>query len=327
MRNGPIERAASRARMIGLAGRSFRRRLPALLIVACVAVLCGLPIAGCGGGNRGPSIAEEVKRARAIQNPRDRAAALVRVAAKQRSAGDLPGSERTLLAAVTACEEIEQPADRADAMIFVAGELCRAGSIGKASSLLKQARQAADQVTEPLERVRLIAALAVLHGRELMKPEVATAHLAGAEKDCAAIENVEFRVQATMELAKAYHRVGAQADADRLTEQAMAAARSLEDARQKCAALATIAVALSQLEQPDAAQRVFQEAEAVADQVGNPHSRAYALMELARKHAANGGKSEAARLLDKAAAAADQVTDSSLRGPLVNRIQEERSRL
>lgn len=282
---------------------------------------------GCGGGeSKGPSLDAQVKQAMSNPAPEARVVALIRVAARQREAGDFAGAERSLGAAAEAAKTVEAPATRVETICSVIAAQDKAGSTSGAKDLLKAASRAVDEVTDPAQKAEAHGKMAVAYGVTLKDLDIAGIYLKNAEEEAAKVEKPAEKAMVWLQLAAAHSQLDDSDAATRLIEQGLQTAREIPDPRKRCDALAVAGATLSKLQRGDEAKAAFAEAQDEAAKIAEPINQSYAYLEIARQMAAAGMKSSAAEMLAKSRAAADKV-EASLRQDLLEAIDRASGQL
>ena len=296
-----------------------------------VAVVVGLlictAVAGCGGSKKrssGASLASQYRKALAEPDLTARVSQLLVVAEKQDKAGDLLGMQQSLNDAADAAKGIDDAKGKALALNRVAEAMGRAGQPTEARNLLREVSKAADQISEAEIKVTVLARMAYTYGKHLNSQDNADAYLKNCEELAAGIPRPEGQIDALLEIALTCHELAMADKAKGLSDQALKAARALEDARKRADAVANAAATLSKMNKADEAQVLFQEAEKLAGEIPDPMSRAYALLHLSDELKDVGRRTDAQKALQLAEAAADKVTDSSMRIPLLETIDRSR---
>ncbi len=294
-------------------------------------VILAVLITGCGGDDdgtqlQGPTLAEEIKRARETTDPKARAVALVKVSTRQRREGDPTGADNTIKTATAACNEIEDTAGRASVYCDIAAELARLDRKDDAASMMVQASKSARAVEDGLKRIEVVTRIASLFAHSLDRKESATNQLNDVTEVAANIDKVEDRVKALSMLANAYNVVGDTEKARTQVVEALTAAREIESVHGRVQQLAACAATLGRLKDEEQSQAAFTEAENLIAEIKEDFSQASAMVDLAIMRAEAGNANAAKTLFDKAYAMAEKVADPSIKGELKNRIERERTR-
>jgi tetratricopeptide (TPR) repeat protein len=294
---------------------------------ACLLSITLVSSYGCGGKDSGETtVREELAKAKNTSNPALRAKRLVAVASKQRDAGDASGAESSLKMALTSCDKIEDIDDRLKALNGVAEALAQTGDKTEAEAVLKQVKGEYPKIADGLSKVQIVTKMAEIYGRYLGKPRTAVRFLGDVASSAEAIPDAALRIEAMSGIAVAYHHFDATAEYEGQMQKTLDAARAVEDDRARTEGLLTVANGLSELKKDDQAKQLIAEADKLIDTIAEPHSRAYALVSLARAWDAAGEKASAKEAISRADDVADE-TDSSLRGPLKEKIAATRKEL
>ena len=106
----------------------------------CGCVLTVLLVAtGCGGGEaKGPSLDQQLTKAKAVADPAIRAKQLAPLGEKQLQAGDVINGDSTLKFAYESAMEVEDPSSKANALIAVGQSMGRAGKTTEAKKALRE---------------------------------------------------------------------------------------------------------------------------------------------------------------------------------------------
>lgn len=287
------------------------------------AVLFALSLAGCGGGKKpGLSLDAQFQKAQTIEESGARVTELLKVAAKQHTAADSLGCEKSLNTAAAAAETIEDAESRATSLNRVAAAMARLDHATEAKELLKKVRKAAEQIADGPAKVAAYSALAKTYSENLKDANSAKSYLSIGEEALPAIADPADRVAAQMEIAFAFHTLGDAAAAQERTTAALAAARELADQRKRADLIGLAACRLLKMDQADAAKPVLEEAQQAIDQIEDKLSHAYALVEFSDNLHDAGDTAAAKQTLDKAAA--EKITDASMRPSLDEQIQRSR---
>lgn len=282
---------------------------------------------GCGGGEaEGPSLDAQVKKAMSNPVPQSRAGELIRVAARQREAGDFAGSARSLDAAAEAAKLVESPATRVESLCLVVDAQDKAGSSTGAQDLLKAASRAVDEIAAPADKAAALSQMAAAYGNTLKDMDIAGIYLKNAEEEAAKIESPLDKALALLKLASAQSQLANSEAATRLIEQGLELARGIADPRQRCEALATAGETLSKMKLVEEGKAAFGEAQAEAAKITEPLNQSYAYLEIANRMVNVGLSNAATETLDKARVQADKV-EASLRRDLLDAIDRANSRL
>lgn len=298
------------------------RRLGWLLILVLVAAQFGC----AGEGKRGPSLTDQVAAANADTNPETRATKLLRVAARQREAGDVVGAEGSVAGAAEAAKNVEKPLNRVRAISNVVITAGSSLGVSSGKSLVKAASSAIDELSTPAEKAEGNAQLAAAYGVGLKDGERAKMYLKTAEEEAAKVEKIGEKAVALLSVASAYQQIDDTAEATRVKQSALELARSVEDPRQRCETLATAGATLHRMKLPEDSKAAFAEAQAEAEKITDPNNKAFAYLSIAQRLIASGQKKSASPLIDKAGQEADKV-EASLRSSVREAVDRERSRL
>jgi tetratricopeptide (TPR) repeat protein len=272
----------------------------------------------------GPSLEDQYRTAMTEPNLAARTSQLLTVADKQRKAGDLLGMEQSLNSAAEAAKRMDDAKDKALALNRVAEAFGRAGRLAESKSLLREVSKAADQINEDEAKVTVLAKMAYTYGKHLNNQDLATSYLKNGEEIADGIPRPEGKIDALLEVALTCHELAMADNAKGLTDKSLAAARGLEDVRKRADAVTNAAATLSKMNRVNDAQATFQEAEKLIGEIPDAMSRAYAWLHLSDQLKASGRRPDAQKALKQAEAAADKVTDSSMRGPLLETIDRSR---
>jgi len=217
-----------------------------------------------------------------IENAREHAMALVRVAGALARVGDPDRVRLIAVNAVDAAERIEDRWERARALVGVVDTLARAGMTDEALAVVER--------TEfPLERARALVGVAsalVGMGDADRARWVAEKAASTAER----IEKPRERARALGEVADALVGVG-------LTDKALAIVERIEDRWERAQALVGVASALIGVGDGDRARRVAEKAASTAEHIETPWKRALALLEVVDALARAGAIDEALKIV------------------------------
>ena len=250
-----------------------------------------------------------------IENAREHAMALVRVAGALARVGDPDRVRLIAVNAVDAAERIEDRWERARALVGVVDTLARAGMtdealaiveriedrweraralVGVADALVRagmtdEALAVVERTEFPLERARALVGVAsalVGMGDADRARWVAEKAASTAER----IEKPRERARALGEVADALVGVG-------LTDKALAIVERIEDRWERAQALVGVASALIGVGDGDRARRVAEKAASTAEHIETPWKRALALLEVVDALARAGAIDEALKIV------------------------------
>lgn len=266
-------------------------------------VAFALVLPGCGGSSdpagNGLSYRQQVARAQKEPLPDLRAKKLIRIAYGQAKAKDTLGAEETLRLAVEACGEIPDAAARAGAFSFAAEVLARIGNGSKARAAMADALAAAGAVEDTETKALTLARVGRAQGAMENLP-AAVESLKRAEDLVAQLEDLVGKTLVLDTLAMSYQRIGREAESDRVITTALELAKTIEDDRQRCQAIAAVAARLSTMKKNQPAEQAFDLALQTAGKIDNLQSRTYALADVAEKLSKSGDHARTHKLLDEA---------------------------
>lgn len=296
--------------------------------LACL-VLLALGIVGCGGETKqGPSLKDELEKARMERADDSRARKLVDVALKLKRAGDALTAQEAVRGAADAAKAIADADEKARALNYVARGQAQIGRIDEAKELLKDVEKILDEVKDAKLKVLVAARMAEIHGVDLEAPEVGKIYLKNALglADKLGAEQSDAQVECLLAIAQSYQKMQDEKQAESLTDRALGVARSLADARKKADAIAAVGGALNAMKQTEKAKPLFDEAATAAGEIAEPNNRSECLISMGDLLIRTGHKPLAGPLLDKAEQAAKK-SDPSFRSGLEERINRLRAQL
>ena len=298
-------------------------------VCALGAILCLLPMAGCGGGGgaEGPTLSEQYKQALTLVNPESRATQLVNVALKQETAGDAIGAETSVTAAFEACAEIEDPIGRAGAFNRVAAAQGKLYLPGEAKDSLREVRDLAAEIESSEQKAILYAAMAVTYGKHLRDDDNAERYMKKAQTAVEEMDDPTGKLNAMLSVARSCAELELTGRADAAVQSALELAKSQEDARARANAITSIATALAEMNQAAKATATFDEAVEAAGAIDDPLSKAHALTDIAGFMIDAGSKGKAQATLMAANATADKIEDASLKAEVREKINQRQGRL
>ena len=207
-----------------------------------------------------------------IENAREHAIALVKVAGALARVGNPYRVRLIALNAVDAAERIEDRWERARALVGVVDALVRAGMTDEALAV-------AERIEKPWDRVRALAGVVDALARAGMTDEA----LAVAER----IEDRWERARALVGVADALARAGDSDRARRVAEKAASTVERIENPRERAGALAGVVSALAQAGKTDEALKTI-------SVMNEPSSRSRAQSAVIKTLVRNGSTNDAA---------------------------------
>ncbi len=279
-----------------------------------VAVLFVSVLAGCGSGEKeGPNIKAELKKAMAITDPSARARNLVKVANKQREAGDAVGAKSTLNTAAAAAEEVSDAASKAGTLVQVGASLLKGGDLSAGKDVLKKAEKVAETIEDPAKKAPVLAELAVAYQKE--NADKANYLLTQARETATSITDSEQKGTALARLGDALVRADMKDEAKKVVADVADLARALEGKRKQADGLMDAALLAAKVD-PELSAALIAEAEQAADAETDAYSKGHAWLSIAKKFAAAGKKADARTRVDKAMDLSDKVKSQSEREEL-----------
>lgn len=291
------------------------RSLPIILLV--------LAVAGCGGSSSSTqdvSLDSQYRAALKITDATLQVTELLRVAGKQRAAGDVQGLDTSLATAANAASRISDAKGRAMALNRVALTMARMERPAKAKDMLKQVRKAADEIPDAESKIAALSTMCRTYGEFLGEKDIATGYLNICDETVATIEEPAGRILAQLDVAYVRHTIGDTQTATEKVDQILEASRNLEDKRKRADRLADAAAVLAKMTKAEEAKAVFKEAQQAASEIDDSLSQAYAYLHLSGKLSDCGEKAAARKVLAIAEQTADKVGDQSMKLPLMEKI-------
>lgn len=283
---------------------------------------------GCGSGNQssGPTLGEEIERARGMQDPKSRALALLKVSEKQRASGDAAGADGSMSAAAAACKDIEDPSGQAEVYCTIAEMFAKEKMKEKAEDILVEASKASRSEEDARKRVDAVIRMAKVYSDLLDSKSVAIGQLNDVRATADTIENLEGRVTAITKIADALLQSGSSEGAKKQLDHALEEARAIEDIHGRVTVLGMIAATLVRMKADAQADEVFAEAESLISDIKEDEGRGHALVDLALQRKSAGQTDAAKKLLEKAKAMAGEITDVQLRAGFESRVDKEQAK-
>ena len=286
-----------------------------------------------------------VKATESIEELDDRVEVLHEIASVQREAGNVEAAQALLDRAIEAAESIEDPNDRAPALRNIASEQRRAGNVEAAQALLDRAIEAANANGDWYDRAADLASVANVQAdmgdREVARATIQEAQTAVSSRD-AYNEALTFTAVGSAQIAAgdtegarrslarasqaassiAYSGIRAQrlsaivsaaVEAGELTE-ATRFARLIDDAADRTAALAKVALAQAEVGSLDDARITLDSIREPAVRMDDPVERAHVLADIAAALAAAGDADDARITLEAAIEPAPLIENPVTRG-------------
>ncbi len=293
-------------------------------------ILLAVAIAGCSGGEEPgkPNLTQQYQQTLNVSDARSRAIRLIQIAYAQDKGGDVQGAQDSLSAAAAAARAIENKAEKAETLASVAYADGTIGWIVEASKLVKELRSSIAEVENKEVAAATTAKMAVVYGKHLNNAAAADSYIKQAEALAGEVESPEGRAAALLAVAGRYHELDQTDEGRRVAAAAWELARTVEDLRARADALAEVGARLHRLGRQDQALAAFDEAVTAADSIAENYlSQSYALLNIVAKLAAAGQKQQALVVLDKSEKASEKIQDQGLKGPLMTKLHQQRSRL
>ncbi|NQU26520.1 MAG: hypothetical protein HQ567_34995 [Candidatus Nealsonbacteria bacterium] len=296
----------------------FRCLLAVSLIVTLLAVLPGC---GSSSSSDGPSFSQQVADAGKEPVADVRAKALMRIARRQAEAGDDFGAEETLTLADEACKEIEDAVTRSKVTSILAGEWVRLGSNSEGKDAARRALAAAAEIEDGQLKANALARAA--------RAQVATKDTDGAVATLKQAEELAGQLQQSKDKVSVFTSVATgyaamdngQVEADRVIAVALELAATIEDARDRCEAVASVASHQDAMQQRDAAEKSFDLALQAAQQIEGPWGQTYAFCDLAESLSKAGFHAKAHKLLKEADKLAFTIPEPDLQSQSTKRVR------
>lgn len=280
-----------------------------------------LVLAGCRGDSSGQELSYQQQVAKAQKEPLPdvRAKKLIRIAYGQAEAKDTSGAEETLRLAAKACEEVEDPPVRVGAFCLLAEVHARIGNRSQARRAVVSALAATEKVEDLETKGRALARVGRAQGA-LEDPDAALKSLKTAEEISGQLKDPLGKTLVLNQVAASYQKIGRQAESDRLIAASLELAKSIEDDRQRCEAIAAVAAELSAMNKKEAEQ-TFDLALETARKIDSPQSRAYALADIAERLSAAGDHAQTHEVLNEADLAAHKIPQRDQQRLAVERVR------
>lgn len=283
---------------------------------------------GCGGGgSKGPTLDQQLKKATALPDPAMRAKQVAPLGEKQLAAGDVINGDKTLKFAFESAMEVEEPGAKASALIVVGQSMGRAKKTTEAKKAFREAAKALDALDvtkDPGVKAQALADLGSSVMTHLNNADAAVEHFKNAELAAEKIEVPAQKAAVYGRIMNAYLKAERKTEAAATQTKAMEFITALEKPRDRSACLAEMGETLAKAKRTDEANTLFAEATKIASEIKEDEARGYTYLTLGRKFKGAGRADEAREAFSKAEDAAGKIKDSSAKGPLVADIQAAR---
>ena len=295
-----------------------------LLIVTYCAVLPGC---GSSKSSDGRSFTQQVADAKQEADADRRAKKLMRIARSQAKAGATVGAEKTLTLAADACEQVEDAATRAGVTSILAEEWVRLGNRSDGRNAVRAALAAAGEIEDVQLKAKKLARAA---RAQVVTEDTdgATATLKRAEELAGQLQEAKSKVPVLTSVAVGYAAMDkGRAEADRVIAAALALAATIEDARDRCDAIAQVADRQSAMKQSSAAEKSFDLALQAAREIESPYGRTYVFCDLAESLSEAGLHAKAHKLLKEADDLASKIPEPDLQRESIQRVRTLKGKL
>lgn len=301
------------------------RMVAALAVLSLLSLTSGCGSDSGGGGGKALTFDEQVRRAKEIASPGERAQELVRIGEEQVKAGDTFNARNTLRDAHDAAKDVDDVQERASLFARCARVQFDAGKRSDGRKSMEEAIKAAKELEKPEAKATQLANIAVLQSKANENAD-ASKTIAQAEGLIPEIENADGKKTCQLAIARSYHEMKKSGEAERLVQAALETAKAMEDAAKRVQAVADVAEIQKLIGQDDAAAETFQHAVSMVEEISRDddndtfYARSYALAEIGEKMYLSGFKKESKKALNEAEKAAGKVKDGSLKKDVDRRI-------
>ncbi len=294
-------------------------------------------VAGCGGGGEsttnGPSTGlsfnQRMAEIEAVSDPLLKARQLREFAKNQYKAKNLSGADDVFREALSTCEKIESPSDRAVELAFLSGAMVDTSDTSGAKKAINAAVASLGKIKDPANKIDAMSVVAKAYSA-MGNKTAAVSLLREAAKLVDSIKadgNQELAREeksgSLLAIASAYKFLQRLDDMRQAIDQSLETAKSIEDPRGRCDAIAIVAQGLKRM-RLDGGDAAFDLAIENARQIPEPLSQGHALAEIGMKLNEIHEGAKAAKILDEAEKVAEKITDMGLREELQAKIRKAR---
>jgi tetratricopeptide (TPR) repeat protein len=281
--------------------------------------------AGCKNGSDGKQtipIYDRLQQARQLEDPLERAEALIQIANEYSEQEDFLGASNSLNDAVEAADAVEleeKPGDRARVHISLAGAWHTARDNDKCEEAYEEAEDALEKIEEAAEKTNVLIDLALLKAK-LEEREDATKDLKAAEESAGQIGDPYEHVDMLAWITYGYVQLENKEEAKRILDAALTLVESQEGPGEKGRLLAVVGrEQVITLEDRAAGMATLGKALEVARQIeDNPNLRANVLVDIAENLLKVDDKDQAREALDEGEKLARGRSDA---GPVLTKIE------
>ena len=283
---------------------------------------------GCGSGEKkAVPLSEQISKALQLTDPGQKARELAKLAAKQKENLDDLGCASTLNSAADAAKSIEDPISRGSVQTVLGIACGKMDMKPEAKKYLSAAGTSIESATDSITKVTALCDRASATAEWLKNPDLAAEQLSKAEAEVNSIKAPADKVTAWGKIFVGQDKIGKSAETDRLSQAVDTFCQALEAPRDKAECLAQWGLTLSQAKRTDVSQSIFDEALKAADEITDPESQAYARLHLGQKLAKADRADAAKKQLTQAEKIAGKITDGSVKGPILEDVNQALSKL